>query len=150
MKRFFRKDSSMVNEETLEVDDSNLGPWFHHHDVRDLKEELSASELQVEELQAEISASNHRGRNPWKLTVKDPPEKNGPYFVLKRYELKSKNKVWYEECIRIFNTEHNCWDAEDGDDFDCCLGVGAFWTELVRKPLTETLEATREFQLSKS
>lgn len=46
--------------------------------------------------------------------------------------------VWdseFKECtIRVFNKSYNCWDTEDGDDYDADLGSYEFWMKLPENP----------------
>lgn len=46
--------------------------------------------------------------------------------------------VWdteFNECtIRVFNKHYNCWDIEDGDDYDCELSSYEFWMRLPEEP----------------
>jgi len=46
--------------------------------------------------------------------------------------------VWdsgLKECtIRVFNKHYNCWDTEDGDDYDCELSSYEFWMRLPEEP----------------
>lgn len=46
--------------------------------------------------------------------------------------------VWdteFNECtIRVFNKSYNCWDTEDGDDYDCGLSSYEFWMKLPEEP----------------
>lgn len=36
--------------------------------------------------------------------------------------------------ILVFNHEHDCWDGEDGDDYDCDINDVYAWMPLPEKP----------------
>jgi hypothetical protein len=64
----------------------------------------------------------------WKLTSEELPEGDikgygqVPCLVSKRYDFtnrKGEDKSYHQTQILIFNIDHQCWDQEDGDDYDC-------------------------------
>ena len=44
---------------------------------------------------------------------------------------KEKWKDWFPQC---FNKGCNCWDTEDGDDYECDLNPDDFWFRMPKKP----------------
>lgn len=44
--------------------------------------------------------------------------------------------TWYngEVCILWFNHEHECWDDESGDDYECDIESVKYWMPLPEKP----------------
>ena len=43
-------------------------------------------------------------------------------------------KKWKEWHPQVFNKVDNCWDTEDGDDYDSDLAPDDLWFRLPKKP----------------
>jgi hypothetical protein len=68
-----------------------------------------------------------------KITIEEP--KDGERVLVWNSRFNSRfNPGFNERAIRVFNKEHNCWDTEDGDYFDCYLDKYDFWMSLPEKP----------------
>lgn len=59
-----------------------------------------------------------------------------PCLVNKRYdwERNGKKGSYYQIQILLFNHEHEVWDQEDGDDFDCEIERVTHWMPLPERP----------------
>ncbi len=80
---------------------------------------------------AQFGANWQRDNGGWIKTSEQLPA---------QLENKSYSQVWclvfYKRnvCILVFNHEHKCWDAEDGDDYECDIYDVEFWMPLPQKP----------------
>ena len=71
------------------------------------------------------------------ISIKEKlPNKNTQYLAYKRYDWeRNGNKgSFYQTQILVFNSYHECWDDESGDDYDCGIYQVAFWMELPNPP----------------
>lgn len=41
---------------------------------------------------------------------------------------------WKDWCPQCFNKEYDCWDTEDGDDYECDLNPDDLWFRMPKKP----------------
>lgn len=59
-----------------------------------------------------------------------------PCLVNKRYDWERHEQKghYYQIQILVFNHEHECWDQEDGDDFDCEIERVTHWIALPEPP----------------
>lgn len=59
-----------------------------------------------------------------------------PCLCNKRYEWKRNERsgVYYQIQILQFNHEHECWDNEDGDDYNCDINTVTHWMLLPEPP----------------
>ena len=80
----------------------------------------------------------------WKLTSKELPKRQEntsysqvPCLVNKMYysENDGISTCFYQIQILVFNHEHQCWDAEDGDDYDCDIHQVKHWMYLPKPPI---------------
>ena len=81
------------------------------------------------------------------ISVKDRlPERNTnerysqvPCLVVHRqYWERGENKGHYDTVrILVFNHEHECWDSEDGDDFECKIEDCTHWMPLPSPPINQ-------------
>lgn len=64
------------------------------------------------------------------------PDADGKYLVNKRNDWKKGNEVKtsYEVKILCFNEFHQCWDGEDGDDYECDIKQVTHWMPLPVAP----------------
>lgn len=46
-----------------------------------------------------------------------------------------KSGVYHQIQILTFNHEHECWDGEDGDDYDCDINQVTHWKPLPSIPI---------------
>ena len=46
-----------------------------------------------------------------------------------------KEGYYYQTQILVFNHEHECWDGEDGDDYDCDINQVRHWAYLPAPPM---------------
>lgn len=69
----------------------------------------------------------------WKDITKEHPEDGQRVLTWNEY---------YKECrIQVFNEEYECWDTEDGDDFEYKLTdtIIRYWMELPNNPKFENI-----------
>ena len=63
--------------------------------------------------------------------------------------------VYYQIQILVFNHEHECWDTEDGDDYDCDINQVTHWMPLpeppevavLLPPVSEKVESQEELSI---
>lgn len=44
------------------------------------------------------------------------------------------NKCFNEARIQVYNKLYQCWDSEDGDDYECELDDAPYWMPLPENP----------------
>ena len=80
----------------------------------------------------------------WIETAKELPKRQEgvrysqvPCIVNKRIDWeRGENKgSSYNVQILVFNHEHECWDGEDGDDYDCDISQVSHWMPLPVSPV---------------
>ena len=59
-----------------------------------------------------------------------------PCLCYKKYEWQRKETsgVYFQIQILQFNHEHECWDDEDGDDYNCSIETVTHWMPLPSPP----------------
>lgn len=71
------------------------------------------------------------------ISVKDRlPETDGRCIVYKRYDWERGGTGGHFFVIEIlsFNTHYQCWDDEDGDDYNCDIEKVTHWMPLPPAP----------------
>lgn len=69
----------------------------------------------------------------WKDITKEKPKDDQRVLTWNEY---------YKECrIQVFNEEYECWDTEDGDDFEYKLtdAIIRYWMKLPNNPKFENV-----------
>lgn len=97
----------------------------------------------IEWLDESAPLSQQQQQREW-ISIKDglpPREENGHYsqvpcLVNKRYQYvrNGKEGFYYQIQILIFNHAHECWDNEDGDDYNCDIENVTHWMPLPPPP----------------
>ena len=95
----------------------------------------------------------------WKLTTEELPKRNDEKaysqvwcLVSKRYDWKRGDNEghYYQTQILVFNHEHECWDQEDGDDYDCDINQVKYWMYLPEPPKKVDFENSNHIRKKQS
>ena len=72
----------------------------------------------------------------WIKTSERLPEKSMQCLCYKKYiwNRRGVEGAFYQTEILAFNNVHNCWDNEDGDDYNCDIETVTHWMPLPEPP----------------
>ena len=123
LRRTFKKEFGINWKNSQDEPDIDYVRWLEDNVLSTLLEEKEESRW--------IKTSD-------KLPLRDDRKSYSqvPCLCVKRYEYKRGESVntYYQVQILQFNHEHECWDQEDGDDFDCSIDKVIYWMPIPECP----------------